>query len=224
MWLHNAKTYAADVRDRRDAAQVLQQIQQPPDQPQGQRVLRTPMNALARIRWFAPAGVGIAGRLANRALNQVVRYLTDPGIRHTAQQRLLDLIDADTDLVIAHSLGTVVAYEALHTTVHPLRLITLGSPLALRHVIYDRLHPNPAHVPVCIDGWDNFVDLDDLVAAHTDLTGYFPPAPLTTVTPITGPHLDNGSAPHDATHYLTKRSVGQAAANAILGSADPTDK
>jgi len=52
-------------------------------------------------------------------------------------------------LVIAHSLGAVVAYEALHA--HPELgvelLLTLGSPLALPRAIFDRLLPRPADGP-----------------------------------------------------------------------------
>ena len=52
-------------------------------------------------------------------------------------------------IVIAHSLGTVVAYEALHA--HPELevelLLTLGSPLALPRAVFDRLLPRPARWP-----------------------------------------------------------------------------
>ncbi|WP_371664762.1 hypothetical protein [Streptomyces sp. NBC_00280] len=52
-------------------------------------------------------------------------------------------------VVLAHSLGTVVAYEALHA--HPELqvelLVTLGSPLALPHGVFDRLVPGPTGAP-----------------------------------------------------------------------------
>jgi alpha-beta hydrolase superfamily lysophospholipase len=41
---------------------------------------------------------------------------------------VLELIGPETRLVIAHSLGSVVAYEALHRTERPVTLIILGSP------------------------------------------------------------------------------------------------
>jgi Alpha/beta hydrolase family len=116
----------------------------------------------------------MAGKLVWRALTQVTRYLTDDEIRAYAQQQVLDAIGPDTRLVIGHSLGAVVAYEALHHIHHPTALLTLGSPLALRTVVYDRLRPTPSHVPPTVTRWDNLVDRDDLVAAHLDLAPYFP--------------------------------------------------
>jgi hypothetical protein len=188
----------------------------PPPGAQGAKAaLRPAMNALTRLRWFAPLGVGLAGKFVNRALTQVTRYLTDEHIRHTAQQRVLNLIGPDTHLVICHSLGTVVAYEALHQTNQPVTLITLGSPLGLRNIIYDRLLPQPTTIPASVQCWHNYADRDDLVATQLDLNPLFPPPPGSTVTIRTGPALDNGSFPHDATHYLTKTSVGRAVAEPL---------
>lgn len=49
-------------------------------------------------------------------------------------------------IVIAHSLGTAAAYEALHA--HPELqvdlLVTLGSPLDLPGAVFGRLQPPPA--------------------------------------------------------------------------------
>jgi hypothetical protein len=49
----------------------------------------------------------------------------------------------------------------------------------------------------------------NLVAAHLDLASYFPPATGSTVAPVTAPALDNGAKPHDAQHYLTKKTTGR---------------
>lgn len=48
-------------------------------------------------------------------------------------------------VVIAHSLGSIVAYEALHARpeLQPELLLTLGSPLALPNVVFERLVPTP---------------------------------------------------------------------------------
>lgn len=52
-------------------------------------------------------------------------------------------VDADTRVVVGHSLGLVVAYEAL--CAHPQwpvqALVTLGSPLGRRNLIFDKLVP-----------------------------------------------------------------------------------
>jgi hypothetical protein len=177
-WLRTAAQYADDDRDQHEAANQLHALERGDDAAQGTRAaLRPALNGLARLRWFAPLGVGMAGKFVWRALTQVTRYLTDDEIRAYAQQQVLDAIGDDTRLVIGHSLGSVVAYEALHRTHHPTALLTLGSPLALRTVVYERLRPTPSHVPPTVTRWDNLVDRDDLVAAHLDLAPYFPPSP-----------------------------------------------
>ena len=168
----------------------------------------------------------MASKFVWRALTQVTRYLADDDIRSFAQQQVLDAIDSDTRIVIGHSLGSVVAYEALHRTSQPTALLTLGSPLGLRTVIYDKLRPRPPHVPPSVTCWDNLVDVDDLVAAHLNLAPYFPSAPGSTVTPRTTATLDNGAKPHEATHYLTKRTTGLIVADALsdrsnAGNASP---
>ena len=57
-----------------------------------------------RSAWTLPNG------LYNRALTQTTLYLTEPEIREKAQRAVLDLIDEKTEIVIGHSLGSVVAY------------------------------------------------------------------------------------------------------------------
>lgn len=198
-WLATAAATAHDARDRVEAAHHLAELDQlthPRDDAQGARAaLRPAINGLTRLRWFAPFGMGLAGRFVSQALSQVTRYLSDDTIRAGAQDLVLDQIGPDTRLVIGHSLGSVVAYEALHRSNHSAALLTLGSPLGLRTVIYDRLLPHPPHVPPAVTKWDNLVDRDDLVAAHLDLQPYFPPAPGQTVVPITPPRWTTGPNP-----------------------------
>lgn len=215
-WLVNTSLYAGDPADRALAQNTLGVEEGFIDDAQSRQVVRPTMNTLARLRWFAAAGMAL-GSLAWPALRQVSRYLTDECVRQAAQQRVLEHIDANTRLVVAHSLGTVVAYEALHRCTQPVALITLGAPLGLHNIVYERLQPFPGYTPACLTSWDNFVDRDDLIAAHTDLTDYFPALAGRTVTPKNGPELDNGARPHDVRRYLTKRSVGQAVAAALTG-------
>ncbi|MFT4216445.1 MAG: hypothetical protein QM619_04570 [Micropruina sp.] len=173
------------------------------------------LDRLARIRWLAPVGFGFAAAFVKRALREVSLYLTDPTIRGTAQNRVLEQIDDETQLVIAHSLGSVVAYEALHRTDQKVSLITIGSPLALRTIIYERIQPQPPSVPPSVMGWSDFADRDDLIAVHTSLQDDFAPGArsATSVNPTF--RVDNGRHAHDAEHYLTDKSLGHAAAEAL---------
>ncbi|WP_067833870.1 hypothetical protein [Nocardia lijiangensis] len=207
LWLTTAAEHAGDDRDRR-AAQQLTTIPEDARAMGAKAAIRPALNGLARLRWFAPWGIGLAEKFVWRALSQVTRYFTDDTVRQYAQEQVLAHIGPDTRLVIGHSLGSVVAYEALHHCDHEIALLTMGSPLGLRTVVYDRLRPQPVSVPAAVTGWDNLVDRDDLVAAHLDLAPFFPPAPGAAVVPVTAEALDNGAKPHDSTHYLVKTVTG----------------
>jgi hypothetical protein len=215
--LEAAATAASDETDRANAENSIKILAGQAGPEQGPRALARPLlNFLSGLRWFADPTMALAAPLVWRTLTQVSRYLSDDTIRTEAQQRVLDLIDTDTKLVIGHSLGSVVAYESLHHSTQPTALITLGSPLGLRNVIYakGKLRPWPAHVPATVKSWYNFAAEDDLVAARLDIAEYFPPAEGKKVTPIS--HIvDTGCKPHDIVHYLTKRSCGQAVALAL---------
>jgi pimeloyl-ACP methyl ester carboxylesterase len=83
-------------------------------------------------------------------------------------------------VLIAHSLGTVVAFETLHK--HPdlgiHTLITLGSPLALQHAVFQRLSPGPvdgvAIRPPGIVRWINVSDHGDPVTIARPMKKFFP--------------------------------------------------
>ncbi|MFE3279686.1 hypothetical protein [Nocardia sp. NPDC059239] len=153
-WLKTAAEAAGDPTDRRTAGDELEILADAAGRAQGLRAAgRRVLNALADLRWFAPFGTAVAGRFVWRALTQVSRYFTDNDLRIWAQDQVLQWIGDDTRLVIGHSLGSVVAYEALHRSNHPATFITLGSPLALQGVIYDRLRPQPPQVPPSVTRW-----------------------------------------------------------------------
>ncbi|WP_404868389.1 serine peptidase [Kitasatospora griseola] len=87
-------------------------------------------------------------------------------------------------VVVAHSLGSVVAYEALHAhpELRPELFLTLGSPLALPRVVFERLvpAPRPADSPqlrgVGLPGgtrWVNIADPGDPVAVPPKLDRFF---------------------------------------------------
>jgi hypothetical protein len=213
-WLEEAAVHASHPGDRREAARQLAAADSTRIDIQGARaVLRPALNGLAQLRWFMSLGAAVAERLVFRTLSQVTRYFTDDTLRAEAIRRTTELIDSDTALVVGHSLGSVVAYEALHQSSHRVpHLVTLGSPLGLRTVIYERLRPQPPAVPADLRRWTNVADLDDLVAARPDLSSQFPGAPgvLSTATLV-----DNGSQPHNAEYYLTKKATGDAIGMAL---------
>lgn len=86
-------------------------------------------------------------------------------------------------VVIAHSLGSVVAYEALHAhpDLQPELFLTLGSPLALPRAVFERLVPAPRPCDPTPQGarlpgrtrWVNIADPGDPVAVPNRLGRHF---------------------------------------------------
>jgi pimeloyl-ACP methyl ester carboxylesterase len=106
-------------------------------------------------------------------------------------------------VVVAHSLGTLVAYEALHA--HPELqvplLLTLGSPLALPKAVFERLLPPPVSGrgsrPVGVHRWVNIADPGDPVAIPPRLARSFEGVDLDLTTTVHG-----GFGFHHAKNYL----------------------
>ncbi|MEU9029355.1 hypothetical protein AB0D46_17905 [Streptomyces sp. NPDC048383] len=101
--------------------------------------------ALRRLESSPALGLPPA-RVVIRLVRQVRRYLDEQDtVRACAQERFARVVTPDTRVVVAHSLGSVVAYEALRAD-HPEwnvdTLITLGSPLGIR-AVRERLAPGP---------------------------------------------------------------------------------
>ncbi|WP_461074906.1 lipase family protein [Streptomyces deserti] len=169
------------------------------------RAVQTALRVLQHSRFFAEVSL----RALVFDLKQVHRYLTDDVLRAAARSRVEELIGPDTRVVVAHSLGSVVAYEALcaRSEDHQVRtLVTLGSPLGMR-MVHDRLRPEPGAWPGTVR-WTNVVDEGDVVAAVRDLSLFFG-------TGVAGKVVHNGSHAHDATRYLTAKETGEAVAEGL---------
>ena len=207
-WLGRAATRSPNPADRDVAAMELDQLRGRPGEERGLwSVARRAIAGAARIRWFAKAGMPVA-QLVNESLVQVTRYLTEDGLRQKAIDRVLAHLGDDTRVLVGHSLGSVVAFEAAHQYDRPLPLlVTLGSPLGLRTVIYDRLRPAPPSYPRNVARWENIADPDDVVAAEPNLTGMFGTVPAG--CRFSSHRTDNGAQPHSATFYLGKAVTGR---------------
>ena len=143
---------------------------------------------------------------------EVQTYLGTPDSapRKAVRDTVADTIAAHRPrAIVAHSLGSVVAYEALwhRPDLEIELLLTIGSPLGMPRVIQDRLIPplDPAThhgaKPVGVAAWLNVTDTGDLVAAPASLTKTFEGVtqlPDITIGPI---------AFHAATSYLSHPSV-----------------
>jgi hypothetical protein len=181
--------------------------------PDAEVLARTPvwasraLAALSRSEFLAD----VSDRLLIGDLKQVHKYFTDRELRPKIRAAVDAAIADDTRVIVAHSLGSVVAYEVLCTRPGPERqaFVTLGSPLGLSNLIFDRLDPRPrppgdeprGHWPGPVRAWTNIADQGDVVAAVEDLRPLFGPA-------IRQIRVHNGSHAHDMKPYLTEELTG----------------
>jgi hypothetical protein len=156
-WLKRAAQRATKAKVREVGGREIAYVTRQMSAEQGARsVARIAIDCLAKISWFAPFGMGFAERFVNRSLAQVTRYFTNDEIRSSAVGSVLKLIGPETKVLIGHSLGSVVAYEAAHLIKQPLPLLlTMGSPLGLSTIVYQRLRPQPPGFPSNVRRWVN---------------------------------------------------------------------
>lgn len=169
------------------------------------------LRQLSRSRFFG----GLALRAMVFDLKQVSRYLQDPNLRKAARATVAELITEDTQVVVAHSLGSVVAYETLAAMLgHQVRaLVTLGSPLGIANLIFERLDPAPRDGLGAWPGsdelaWTNISDQGDVVALEKNLRSRFGPR-------VDNAVVHNGAHAHAVAAYLTDTLTGKAIADGL---------
>ncbi|WP_329484287.1 hypothetical protein OG555_19255 [Kribbella sp. NBC_01484] len=192
----------------REAAETDASVAGPDDQTK----LRTPravqraLNALSYSRFFT----GVAESLLIGLIKQVHLYLTDDAVRAKVQARVTDMMGEDTRVLVGHSLGSVVAYEALCARPGAdVALVTLGCPLGIRNLVFDRLRPAPVDgrglFPAGAVSWTNIADGGDVVALVKQLSPLFGGRVLDVA-------VHNGSKAHEVSPYLTAAETGRAIA------------
>ncbi len=148
---------------------------------------------------------------------EVHLYLADPARRYAVRGDVADTIAAhEPAAVIAHSLGSVVAYETLwaRPDLQIDLLITLGSPLALPDVVFPHLDPAPTNGkgrrPPGVRRWINIADPGDFIAIPRGLAPSFDGIDTDLTTPIGVFRL------HKVTGYLACPATAAALAT-LLG-------
>ena len=107
--------------------------------------------------------------LASIFFREVNTYFTVTSRRACATSDVAGAIeDAAPNVIIAHSLGSVLGYEALWSYEHPSidLLLTLGSPLAMPDIVFNRLNPHEGvrGRPPGVARWINIADPGDFIA------------------------------------------------------------
>jgi hypothetical protein len=154
-------------------------------------------------------------------------YFFRDGMRGRIKRRLADQLNLPKDrsvTVVAHSQGSIIAYEVLSAMARDQLSIdawvTIGSPLGIREV-QDFLEPDSLEIPGVVTRWVNFSDPLDPVALDKGLASDFQARPPAT-TEIQDEVIVNsatrrlvGFNPHSAVGYLAHPSVRRAAAEAM---------
>lgn len=120
-----------------------------------------------------------SGAIVATVTRDVHVYLSNPGVRDEIETGIERALDSEQqNVVVAHSLGTVVAYNLLRREGTakgwkvPL-LVTLGSPLGIS-AISEALRP--VQYPQCVKSWFNAMDDDDVVSLYPLDDSRFPVA------------------------------------------------
>jgi hypothetical protein len=172
-------------------------------------VAQQALRQLANSKFFNAIG---GPKAVLKLVREAHQFLHDAARKKEILARFEERVTAGTRIVIAHSLGSIVAYEALcrnpQWNVHT--LITLGSPLGISSPIFCALTPAPVDGrgawPGSIKRWVNIADRGDLVALEKKLAPKF--------GAVDDQIVYNGWASHDATRYLSARATGLALASA----------
>lgn len=130
-------------------------------------LLKLISNCLSNEReaWFIDAVLDQVSRyLSQRDIREKIQSTSRAALAHCMARRTAG---DDAVIVIAHSLGSVIAYDLLSSwngdDVD--LLLTVGSPLSIKGV-YSRLNGQPPRWPGPVKTWINLADQDDIVALH----------------------------------------------------------
>jgi hypothetical protein len=173
------------------------------------QVVQRALRQLTKSKFFNALG---PERLLLLGLRQVKLFLHDHELKKAVLARVVERMSQDVGIIVGHSLGSVVAYEALCANPHWKvdTFVTLGSPIGIRNLVFDALTPAPRNGRgewPCIRHWLNVADAGDIVALQK------------TLAPLFGAVEDhvvyNGWHSHDAVRYLSSSIVGTAIANAL---------
>jgi hypothetical protein len=190
-------------------------IQAPFDAPGETSRGRTPgtiqaaLRQLSKSRFFKALG---PDKVLVSDLAEVRKFLHNAEIKAAVLERFEREIQPGTNVVVGHSLGSVVAYESLcrRPEWKVDTFVTLGSPLGIRNLVFDALTPKPMHGVGAwpnVRRWVNISDKGDIVALEKNLKNFF--GNVSDVTVYNGWHA------HSVLTYLTASQTGRAIGEAL---------
>jgi hypothetical protein len=161
---------------------------------------------------------GMSGLTISLITRDVYAYLVTQSIRDEIDEKVLAALTPDQEsVVVAHSLGTVVAVNVLKTfgesegLVVP-HLVTLGSPLAITRIKQELVQPR---WPSCVSAWFNAMDERDVVPLFPLTPDHFA---LGTEREITNKvDVDNHTPNrHGITGYLDDKTTAKVIYDALV--------
>jgi hypothetical protein len=167
---------------------------------------RGPLNwewVQATLRAVDKHAGGIGQKTLEVFTRDVFLYCTRAGVRDEIDRIVSTQLTEEPTVVVAHSLGTLVAYNILRTDRRRLQVpafITVGSPLGVRSV---RDHFRPLRYPP-VDGWYNAFDGRDVVALYPLDASNFPVQPAIENYGTVNNHTENR---HGIVGYLDDATV-----------------
>jgi subtilisin family serine protease len=182
-----------------------------------------PGRAGAKILPFEWLRRFVAPKLTRAFLRDVHDFLYVAQRKDVMAQSLMDRLSAGGGpfVVVAHSQGSMIAYEVLRrldpTKFHIELFVTIGSPLGMQEV-QDRLRDwdsGRLDFPRCVRRWVNVTDRLDIVALDASLNGEFKGG---TIEDIALDNPDSPEHPHSGTGYLSTAAV-RGAVREATGSA-----
>ena len=178
---------------------------------------RRALAALLEVPGIASLSMSLAERFVEPSLSQVTRYFRCELTRRFAIGAVMDHVDSSTRIMIGHSLGGIVAYEAAHIMSHDIRtLITLAAPFSLPGVVHPKLRPRPLSRPKRVGRWLNLSNRDDFLSRWSDFEKH-----NGTEFALCRPSERSATSPevahaHQALEFLRGPEVGTAVATALL--------
>ncbi|MFZ1652500.1 MAG: alpha/beta hydrolase, partial [Candidatus Nanopelagicales bacterium] len=168
----------------------------------------------------------IPGELMVRApvldMRQAGHYRHDLGLRAAVLDHVSETIrQIDDDILLfAHSLGSVVALDALHLReMRVAMLITFGSPLGVRHFWGQPWEGSDGFPFARVGGWLNVVNTRDPVPWQRGVSNRFPTAVDSFISAGLGYSGTDGF--HDATTYVASAPVVATLIDQVRRNAPP---
>jgi hypothetical protein len=176
---------------------------------------------LRAVDRYVPYGSGSSIALFT---HDVYQYLKNSVIRERIDAGISAALVKDVEtVVVAHSLGTVVAYNLLRQQGqlrgwHCVSFITLGSPLAIGEIRKTLRGLAPIRCPACVRQWFNAMDERDVVALYPLDTTHFPLDPAAPAIENRQDVRNKTSNRHGIAGYLDDREVARRIYDALTAT------